>query len=102
MRKCIKEYCDSKLERFSRPSSVTILDALPRTKMSKIDFMKLTDTPPAPIPTKRDVREERKAKREIERAAEKAGREADRLEKEEREAAEKARGSKKNSEDKHE
>ncbi len=99
MRKCIKEYCDSKLERFSRPSSVTILDALPRTKMSKIDFMKLTDTPPAPVPTKREVREERKAKREIEKAAEKAGREAERLEKEEREAAEKARGSKKTTEE---
>ncbi len=98
--KCIKEYCDSKLERFSRPSSVTILDALPRTRMSKIDFMKLTDTPPAPAPTKKEVREERKAKREIEKAAEKAGREAERIEKEEREAAEKARESQKNSEDK--
>lgn len=99
VRKCIKEYCDSKLERFSRPSSVTILDALPRTRMSKIDFMKLTDTPPAPAPTKKEVREERKAKREIEKAAEKAGREAERIEKEEREAAEKARESQKKSED---
>ena len=99
MRKCIKEYCDSKLERFSRPSSVTILDALPRTKMAKIDFMKLTDTPPAPVPTKKEVREERKAKREIEKAAEKADREAKRVEKEEREAAEKARVSQKKSED---
>ncbi|MBR0324201.1 MAG: AMP-binding protein, partial [Bacteroidales bacterium] len=44
--RCIKEYCDSKLERFSRPSRVTILDALPRTRMAKIDFMKLSDTPP--------------------------------------------------------
>ena len=100
VRKCIKEYCDSKLERFSRPSSVTILDALPRTRMSKIDFMKLTDTPPAPAPTKKEVREERKAKREIEKAAEKAGREAERIEKEEREAVEKARESQKKSEDK--
>lgn len=100
VRKCIKEYCDSKLERFSRPSTVTILDALPRTRMSKIDFMKLTDTPPAPAPTKKEVREERKAKREIEKAAEKAGREAERIEKEEREAAEKARESRKKSEDK--
>ena len=100
VRKCIKEYCDSKLERFSRPSTVTILDALPRTRMSKIDFMKLTDTPPAPAPTKKEVREERKAKREIEKAAEKAGREAERIEKEEREAAEKARESQKKSEDK--
>ena len=100
VRKCIKEYCDSKLERFSRPSTVTILDALPRTRMSKIDFMKLTDTPPAPAPTKKEVREQRKAKREIEQAAEKAGREAERIEKEEREAAEKARESRKKSEDK--
>ena len=100
VRKCIKEYCDSKHERFSRPSTVTILDALPRTRMSKIDFMKLTDTPPAPAPTKKEVREERKAKREIEKAAEKAGREAERIEKEEREAAEKARESQKKSEDK--
>lgn len=100
VRKCIKEYCDSKLERFSRPSSVTILDSLPKTRMSKIDFMKLTDTPPAPAPTKKEVREERKAKREIEKAAEKAGKEAVRIEREEREAAEKARESKKNTEGK--
>lgn len=100
VRKCIKEYCDSKLERFSRPSSVTILESLPKTRMSKIDFMKLTDTPPAPAPTKKEVREERKAKREIEKAAEKAGKEAVRIEREEREAAEKARESKKNSEGK--
>lgn len=98
--KCIKEYCDSKLERFSRPSSVTILESLPKTRMSKIDFMKLTDTPPAAAPTKKEVREERKAKREIEKAAEKAGKEAVRIEREEREAAEKARESKKNSEGK--
>lgn len=88
--KCIKEYCDSKLERFSRPSRVTILDALPRTRMAKIDFMKLTDTPPAPEPTKKEVREERKAKKEVEKAAIKASKEADRLEKEERKAEEKA------------
>ena len=100
VRKCIKEYCDSKLERFSRPSSVTILDALPRTRMAKIDFMKLTDTPPAPVPTKKEIREERKAKREVEKAAEKAGREAERAEKEEREAAEKAaKDGQKNSEE---
>lgn len=92
--KLIKEYCDSKLERFSRPSTVTILDALPKTRMAKIDFMKLTDMPPAPQASKKEIREERKAKREIEKAAEKAGREADRQEKEEREAAEKAKISK--------
>ena len=89
--KLIKEYCDSKLERFSRPSAVTILDALPKTRMAKIDFMKLTDMPPAPQATKKEIREERKAKREIEKAVEKAGREAEKQEKEEREAAEKAK-----------
>ena len=88
--KCIKEYCNSKLERFSRPSRVTILDALPRTRMAKIDFMKLTDTPPAPEPTKKEVREERKAKKETEKAVMKASKEAERLEKEERKAEEKA------------
>lgn len=98
--KVIKEYCDSKLEKFSRPSTVTILDALPKTRMAKIDFMKLTDTPPAPQPTKKEIREERKAQREIEKAANKAGKEAEKLEKEEREAAEKARESKKESEGK--
>ena len=97
--KCIKEYCDSKLERFSRPSFVTILDALPKTRMAKIDFMKLTDTPPAPEPSKKALREERKAKREVEKAAEKASKEAERIEKEEREAAEKSRNSEKKSEE---
>ncbi|MBR5442334.1 MAG: acyl--CoA ligase [Clostridia bacterium] len=97
--KVIKEYCDSKLEKFSRPSTVTILDALPRTRMAKIDFMKLTDTPPAPQPTKKEIREERKAMREIEKAANKAGKEADKLEREEREAAEKAREDKKTKEE---
>lgn len=92
--KCIKEYCDTKLERFSRPTAITILDSLPKTRMAKIDFMKLTDTPPAPQATKKEIREERKAKREMEKAAERAGREAERIEKEEREAAEKARESK--------
>ncbi len=89
--RCIKEYCDTHLEKFSRPRSVTILDALPKTKMAKIDFMKLTETPPAPEPSRKELREEKKAKKEIEKAAEKAGREAEKLEKEEREAAEKAK-----------
>ena len=92
--RCIKEYCNAKLEKFSRPTTVTILDALPKTKMAKIDFMKLTDTPPAPQPTKKELREEKKAIREMEKAADKAGKEAEKLEKEEREAAEKAKNSK--------
>ncbi len=97
--KLIKEYCDNKLEKFSRPRTVTILDALPKTKMAKIDFMKLTEMPPAPQATKKELREEKKAKREIEKAAEKKGREAEKLEKEEREAAEKARESKRQEEE---
>ena len=100
--KAIKEYCDNKLERFSRPSFVTILDSLPKTKMAKIDFMKLTDMPPTPEPTRKELREERKAQREIEKAADKAGREAERQENKEREAAEKAREEKANSEGKDE
>ena len=92
--KCIKEYCNAKLEKFSRPTTVTILDALPKTKMAKIDFMKLTDTPPAPQPTRKELREEKKAIREMEKAADKAGKEAEKQEKEEREAAEKAKISK--------
>ncbi len=92
--KLIKEYCDSKLERFSRPSAITILDSLPKTRMAKIDFMKLTDMPPTPQASKKEIREERKAKREIEKAAEKAGREAEKQEKEEREAAEKSKQNK--------
>ena len=97
--KVIKEYCNSKLEKFSRPTTVTILDALPKTRMAKIDFMKLTDTPPAAQPTRKEIREERKAQREIEKAANKAGKEADKIEREEREAAEKARENKNNKED---
>ncbi len=92
--KVIKEYCNSKLEKFSRPTTVTILDSLPKTKMAKIDFMKLTDTPPTPQPTRKEIREEKKAIREIEKAANKAGKEAERAEKEEREAAEKAKNAK--------
>ncbi len=92
--KCIKEYCNAKLEKFSRPTTVTILDALPKTRMAKIDFMKLTDTPPSPQPTKKELREEKKAIREEKKVANKAGKEAERLEKEEREAAEKAKETK--------
>ena len=92
--KLIKEYCNSKLEKFSRPTTVTILDSLPKTRMAKIDFMKLTDTPPTPKPTKKEIREEKRANREMERAADKAGREAEKREREEREAAEKAREAK--------
>ena len=98
--KVIKEYCNSKLEKFSRPTTVTILDALPRTRMAKIDFMKLTDTPPAPQPSRKEIREEKKAQKVIEKAAVKAGKEADKLEKEEREALEKSKAVKSDKVDK--
>ena len=68
MSRCIKEYCNNKLERFSRPTSVTIMDSLPKTQMGKIDFMKLSDTPPAPEPSRKEIRDERKAQKEMEKA----------------------------------
>lgn len=92
--KYIKEYCKSKLDRFSQPTTVTIMDSLPKTKMAKIDFMKLSDTPPAPEQSKKEIREEKKAKREIEKAAERAQKESYKIDKEEREAAEKAKQNK--------
>ena len=58
--KNLKEYCKKTLEKFAQPSTITIMDKLPRTQMAKIDFMKLTDTPPAPVPTKKELREERR------------------------------------------
>lgn len=65
----IKEYCDKTLERFSRPTFVTIMDKLPRTAMGKVDFMKLTDMAPTPMPNKKDIdREEKKAQKELERS----------------------------------
>ena len=44
------------------------MEKLPRTQMGKVDFMKLTDMPPTPVPTKRELREERKAQKELERS----------------------------------
>lgn len=64
----IKEFCNKTLERFSRPTFVTVMEKLPRTQMGKVDFMKLTDMPPTPVPTKRELREERKAQKELERS----------------------------------
>lgn len=42
----IKQYCKENLEAYSCPRQIFFMDALPRTKMEKIDFMKLSD----PIP----------------------------------------------------
>ena len=39
----INEFCSENLPRFSRPTKIIILDALPRTRMGKVDFMKLCD-----------------------------------------------------------
>ncbi|MBE6813511.1 MAG: acyl--CoA ligase [Ruminococcaceae bacterium] len=42
----IREYCEKTLDKFSVPRKVVVLDAFPRTKMAKIDFLKLTDPVP--------------------------------------------------------
>lgn len=39
----IQTYCKKNLARFSCPRKIEIMDAFPRTKMAKIDFMKLSD-----------------------------------------------------------
>ncbi len=46
----IDAYCRDNLPRFSRPSKIVILDALPRTQIGKVDFMKLCD--PVPVDDK--------------------------------------------------
>lgn len=40
----IQSYCKKNLAKFSCPRKIEILDSFPRTKMAKIDFMKLSDT----------------------------------------------------------
>ncbi|MCM1544315.1 MAG: hypothetical protein NC110_03355, partial [Ruminococcus sp.] len=42
----LKAYCESKIEGYACPRKYEVYDLLPRTKMEKIDFMKLTE----PIP----------------------------------------------------
>lgn len=39
----LKAYCESKIEGYACPRKYEIYDLLPRTKMEKIDFMKLTE-----------------------------------------------------------
>ncbi len=39
----IQTYCKKNLAKFSCPRKIEILDALPRTKMAKVDFMALSD-----------------------------------------------------------
>ncbi|MEE1011720.1 MAG: class I adenylate-forming enzyme family protein [Acutalibacteraceae bacterium] len=40
----IQAYCKKNLAKFSCPRKIEIMDSFPRTKMAKIDFMKLSDT----------------------------------------------------------
>lgn len=40
----IQTFCKKNLAKFSCPRKIEIFDAFPRTKMSKVDFMKLSDT----------------------------------------------------------
>lgn len=44
----ILDFCEKNLDRFSVPRKIVFLDALPRTKMDKIDFMAMSD----PVPQK--------------------------------------------------
>lgn len=43
----LKDFCQKKLEGYACPRKFVILDALPRTKMEKLDFLKLCDSVPA-------------------------------------------------------
>lgn len=43
----LRGFCQRKLEGYACPRKFVILDALPRTKMEKIDFLKLCDSLPA-------------------------------------------------------
>ena len=40
----IQTYCKKHLARFSCPRKIEVFDSFPRTKMAKVDFMKLSDT----------------------------------------------------------
>lgn len=53
----IREYCEKTLDRFSVPRKIVILDAFPRTKMAKIDFLKLTDPIPQSARAQREPKE---------------------------------------------
>ena len=39
----IQTYCKKNLARFSCPRKIEIMESFPRTKMAKVDFMKLSD-----------------------------------------------------------
>ncbi len=40
----IQSFCKKNLAKFSCPRKIEIMDSFPRTKMAKVDFMKLSDT----------------------------------------------------------
>ena len=40
----IQAYCKKNLAKFSCPRKIEVMDSFPRTKMAKVDFMKLSDT----------------------------------------------------------
>lgn len=42
----LKEFCEKNLEGYSVPRKYEVMDLLPRTKMEKIDFVKLSDSSP--------------------------------------------------------
>ena len=58
----INEFCSENLPRFSRPTKIIILDALPRTRMGKVDFMKLCDPAPTEKRREREKAEKQEAK----------------------------------------
>ena len=42
----LTKFCEDNFEVHTRPREICVIDAMPRTKMEKIDFLKLTETPP--------------------------------------------------------
>ncbi len=46
-KKEIIDLCTKKLDRFSVPRDIRFIDALPRTRLEKVDFMSLTENEPA-------------------------------------------------------
>ena len=42
----LAEFCKANLEAYSVPRKIEVMDLLPRTKMEKIDFVKLSDPMP--------------------------------------------------------
>ncbi len=47
----VLQFCTENFEKFSVPRKIVILDALPRTKLAKLDFMTMSDKAPDSEPT---------------------------------------------------